>query len=201
LCHFIIFDHLSLKNFVFIFSVKEEFSWISLGGERSFLLDGDLENLTHDLSELEELLCLVELDSFSGLLHDAVVVNKKVILNNIEVLRWVNSDVHAFVHLLEVEVFGDNRFASWESLAELSNTGDGGHDSTDGIGWVLFLDGLDELSKGIIEHEYSLILLVDAHKESLKVELSTEGREDTLHNFSILHLVVLSSGNWKLLLT
>jgi hypothetical protein len=81
------------------------------------------------------------------------------------------------------------------------NTGDHGNDSSDGSGWVLLLYSLDERLNGNIEHESSLVLLVDAHEKSIEVEFSTEGREDTLHNFSFLHLAILGSEHWKLFVT
>jgi hypothetical protein len=98
-------DHLS-GNLSFVWVLNNHEGWLWNGLDLG--LGGDLEDFTHDLSELEVLLSLEGLDSFSCLLHDGVVVNEEVFIHNLEVLGWVNSNVHGLVKLLEVEVFGFN---------------------------------------------------------------------------------------------
>ena len=54
---------------------------------------------------------------------------------------------------------------------------------------------------GSIELKGILVLVVDAHEESINIEFSTEGREDTLHHIGFLKLAIIGSVHSKLLLT
>lgn len=108
-------------------------------------------------------------------------------------LDWVGSDVIGSIEFFVVEFVGIDSFASWESLFELLNTGNACDDSSNSISGfrfgILILNYSLKLLNGNIEHEKSLVFLIDAYKEGIEIKVSTIGLQKTLLDLSELDVV------------
>ena len=144
-----------------------------------FGFGGFLEDLSHLLAEGEVVTLFVSFGGLSTIDDNANSVDGEIFLENLEVIHWVGNHVEGLIETLVVEGGGINGFAGWETLFELLNGADNSNDGTNEVGIILGLDGSLEGLVSNIEHESSLILIIDALEESLNVEVSTEGGEDS----------------------
>lgn len=120
----------------------------------------------------------------------------KISLDKLEVLSWVNGNIHALVELIELPRGSLNSFAGWKSLLELLNGGNHGDNSTEDILKVfLFVSRLEGLNGGV-NHQESLVLYFDALKEGGNIEGSTEGLNDSSQNGGSLEFFVLLLEFW-----
>jgi len=97
------------------------------------LLGSEVEHLSEVVSELNVIFFPVSLKSFSQVSLNGNTVNENIVLESLEMLNWVGSNIVSLIKLLVVEGGGVDSFASWDSFLELLDSGNTGNDSSNSI--------------------------------------------------------------------
>jgi hypothetical protein len=97
------------------------------------LLGSEVEHLSEVVSELNVIFFPVSLKSFSQVSLNGNTINENIVLESLEMLNWVGSNIVSLIKLLVVEGGGVDSFASWDSFLELLDSGNTGNDSSNSI--------------------------------------------------------------------
>jgi len=161
----------------------------------SINLGSELDNASHLFSKGLEVTGSVGLDSCANLFKNRRSVHLKISFNQLKVVRWVDGDVQGIAEFTIVEGFGVDGLADWKTLLELLKGCDYGNHASNGLADVLLLPGFFEGLNGNIEHQSSLVFLVDANEKVLKAEVTSETLENALEcSGSFLFLLLSKEG-------
>jgi len=104
----------------------------------------------------------------------------KVNVHRCEVVQWVCADVHGLIELFIVEGCSVNSLANWKTNLELLVASNENNDATDGSLELFLFPSFFELLDGGIDHQSSLIFIMDTNEKVLEAEVTSEVFENAL---------------------
>jgi len=161
----------------------------------SINLGSELDNASHLFSEGLEVTGSVGLDSCADLFQNGRSVHLKISFNQLKVVRWVHGDVQGIAEFTIAEGFGVDCLADWKTLFELLKGCNYRNHASNGLTDVLLLPGFFEGLNGNIEHQSSLVFLVDANEKVLEAKVTSETLKNALEcSSSFLSLLLSKEG-------
>jgi len=181
----------SLSNFSYNFSVVN-----SVLNFLSFFFDWfsyQLEDRSNMESELSVSLTNIGLKGSSCLFLDRNSINEKIILKNLEVLRWIFNKIKGGINWrfkwLIVEGWSIDCFTNWNSSFEWFNSHNKSDDTINNFIWVIILVGSLDLLESSVKKQKSFIFIANAIKKGFDIKFAAIGFQDTLLNLSNFNLI------------